>query len=290
MKPIYSKIALLVVGLGVAFTPPLYGSSAPRRKKTKTTKSSSKTSSSSKKGKGSSSRKSSRSRRGSRARVYMPTAEQLEQMRLDSIRLRTGGAEPIRQASQQTTQQMELLATRFRQADSTLTRSEIKELYFATDERADTESFLNKIEREADELINQKKLSEALQVVQQGLWRTPTHIGLIKRACDLSLHLKSNRFDSYMYQLVELLSMLAHTGGNTLTREKAVSVRSASDALLFEIHWNETPREDILTTREEKVDGKTYSIITIRTGKGSEDHYYLLRSTSASATPRTTAR
>ena len=108
----------------------------------------------------------------------MPTAEQLEQMRLDSIRLRTGGAEPIRQASQQTTQQMELLATRFRQADSTLTRSEIKELYFATDERADTESFLNKIEREADELINQKKLSEALQVVQQGLWRTPTHIGL----------------------------------------------------------------------------------------------------------------
>ncbi len=71
---------------------------------------------SSKKGKSGSSRKSSRSRRGSRARVYMPTAEQLEQMRLDSIRLRTGGAEPIRQASQQTTQQMELLATRFRQS------------------------------------------------------------------------------------------------------------------------------------------------------------------------------
>ena len=123
----------------------------------------------------------------------MPTAEQLEQMRLDSIRLRTGGAEVSQQVSQQATQQMELLTTRFRRADTTLTRSEIQELYFAMDERTDTAPFLDKIEREADELINQKKISEALQVVQQGLWRTPTHIGLIKRACDLSLHLKSNR-------------------------------------------------------------------------------------------------
>ena len=153
------------------------------------------------------------------------------------------------------------------------------------DERTDTAPFLDKIEREADELINQKKISEALQVVQQGLWRTPTHIGLIKRACDLSLHLKSNRFDSYMYQLIELMSMLAHTGGDTLTKEKAVSVRSASDALLFEIHWNETPREDILSTREVQSGGKTYSVITVRTGKGSEDHYYLLRSTFASPAP-----
>lgn len=215
----------------------------------------------------------------------MPTAEQLEQMRLDSIRLRTGGAEVSQQVSQQATQQMELLTTRFHRADTTLTRSEIQELYFAMDERTDTAPFLDKIEREADELINQKKISEALQVVQQGLWRTPTHIGLIKRACDLSLHLKSNRFDSYMYQLIELMSMLAHTGGDTLTKEKAVSVRSASDALLFEIHWNETPREDILSTREVQSGGKTYSVITVRTGKGSEDHYYLLRSTFASPAP-----
>ena len=200
----------------------------------------------------------------------MPTAEQLEQMRLDSIRLRTGGAEVSQQVSQQATQQMELLTTRFRRADTTLTRSEIQELYFAMDARTDTAPFLDKIEREADELINQKKLSEALQVVQQGLWRTPTHIGLIKRACDLSLHLKSNRFDSYMYQLIELMSMLAHTGGDTLTKEKAVSVRSASD---------------ILSTREVQSGGKTYSVITVRTGKGSEDHYYLLRSTFASPAP-----
>ena len=63
----------------------------------------------------------------------MPTAEQLEQMRLDSIRLRTGGAEVSQQVSQQATQQMELLTTRFRRADTTLTRSEIQELYFAMD-------------------------------------------------------------------------------------------------------------------------------------------------------------
>jgi hypothetical protein len=83
-----------------------------------------------------------------------------------------------------------------------------------------------------------------------------------------------------MYQLVELLSMLAHTG-DASSREKAIEVRSTSDALLFEVHWNETAREDISSTREESTKGKNYFIVTIRgKDKGkSVDHYYLLRST-----------
>lgn len=201
-------------------------------------------------------------------------------MRQDSIRLRTGGSEPIQKVSDPTARPLELLTTRFRRADSTLTCSEVHELYFAVDGRPDTAPFLSKIEDQADALINEHKFADALKVVQQGLWRTPTHIGLIKRACDLSLHLKSNRFESYMYQLVELLSMLAHTG-DASSREKAIEVRSTSDALLFEVHWNETAREDITSTREESTKGKNYFIVTIRgKDKGkSEDHYYLLRST-----------
>ena len=141
-------------------------SQTPKKSKSK---SSSKSSSKSKSKSKSRSKHSSRGR--SYVRSYAPSEEQLEQMRLDSIRLRTGGAEVSQQVSQQATQQMELLTTRFRRADTTLTRSEIQELYFAMDERTDTAPFLDKIEREADELINQKKISEARQVVQQGLWR-----------------------------------------------------------------------------------------------------------------------
>ena len=274
MKPICSKLTLLLLALGVGFVAPdNLGAASPRKKPkaTKTTKSKSSSTSKKKTKAGSSKRTSrnSRSRHRSR-RVYVPTAEQLEQMRQDSIRLRTGGSEPIQKVSDPTARPLELLTTRFRRADSTLTHSEVHELYFAVDGRPDTAPFLSKIEEQAD----------ALKVVQQGLWRTPTHIGLIKRACDLSLHLKSNRFESYMYQLVELLSMLAHTG-DASSREKAIEVRSTSDALLFEVHWNETAREDITSTREESTKGKNYFIVTIRgKDKGkSVDHYYLLRST-----------
>ena len=101
-----------------------------------------------------------------------------------------------------------------------------------------------------------------------GLWRTPTHIGLIKRACDLSLHLKSSRFNTYMYQLVELLSMIAHTGDGS-SFDKAIQVRSLDDALLFEQHWNETPREEILASREQTNKGKDYVVVEIQgSGKG----------------------
>jgi hypothetical protein len=172
------------------------------------------------------------------------------------------------------------LTTRFRRADSTLSRADIRELYFSVDGREDTAPFLSKIEAEADRLIEGKNFTEALKTVQQGLWRTPTHIGLIKRACDLSLHLKSSRFNTYMYQLVELLSMIAHTGDGS-SFDKAIQVRSLDDALLFEQHWNETPREEILASREQTNKGKDYVVVEIQgSGKGkTQQHYYLIQPT-----------
>ena len=192
-------------------------------------------------------------------------------MRQDSIRLRTGGTAPVQKVSEKSAQSNELLTTRFRRADTTLSRADIRELYYSVDGREDTAPFLSKIEAEADRLIEGKNFTEALKTVQQGLWRTPTHIGLIKRACDLSLHLKSSRFNTYMYQLVELLSMLAHTGDGS----------SFDKALLFEQHWNETPREEILASREQTNKGKDYVVVEIQgSGKGkTQQHYYLIQPT-----------
>jgi len=176
-------------------------------------------------------------------------------MRQDSIRLRTGGTAPVQKVSEKSAQSNELLTTRFRRADSTLSRADIRELYFSVDGREDTAPFLSKIEAEADRLIEGKNFTEALKAVQQGLWRNPTHIGLIKRACDLSLHLKSSRFNVYMYQLVE--------------------------PLLFEQHWNETPREETLASREQTNKGKDYVVVEIQgSGKGkTQQHYYLIQPT-----------
>lgn len=287
MRPIHSKITLLLATISLTLSTPAQGEARSRKphKTTQSKKSSSKSKHASK-----NSRESSRHRHHSysirsRARAHhyaaqAPSEEQLEKMRQDSIRLRTGGTAPMHQVSEKSAQTPELLTTRFRHADSTLTRADIRELYFSVDGRDDTAPFLNKIETEADRLIENRKFAEALKTVQQGLWRTPTHIGLIKRACDLSLHLKSSKFNAYMYQLVELLSMIAHTGDGS-SFDKAVQVRSLSDALLFEQHWNETPREEILSHREQANKGKGYIVVEIQgkeKGK-TELHYYLLQTT-----------
>lgn len=304
MRPIRTKISLLLAALSLSLCQPTEG--VARSRKTAKTSVKAKTSgskSSQKKGRSSSSKKAtakaSSSRRGkstynirSRARyrnyaAQAPTEEQLEQMRQDSIRLRTGGTTPTQKVSEKVALPNELLTTRFRRADSTLTRSEIRELYFTIDEREDTAPFLSKIESEADRLIEAHSFGEALKTVQQGLWRTPTHIGLIKRACDLALHLKNSKFNTYMYQLVELLSMIAHTGDGS-SFDKAIQVRSLSDALLFEQHWNETPREQILASKEQSSKGKNYVLIEVQTDKGkSEAHYYLIHPSEAKSTTTT---
>ena len=299
MRPIRTKISLLLAALSLSLSLPTEGIASSRKKpKTSVKAKSTGSKSSSKKERSSSSKRSSKhssSRRGkstynirSRARYRnyapsAPTEEQLEQMRQDSIRLRTGGTTPTQKVSEKVALPNELLTTRFRRADSTLTRSEIRELYFTVDEREDTAPFLSKIETEADRLIEARSFAEALKTVQQGLWRTPTHIGLIKRACDLALHQKSPKFNTYMYQLVELLSMLAHTGdGSSL--DKAIQVRSLSDALLFELHWNETPREEIVETKEQNAKGRDYILIEVKGDKGKvETHYYVIHPPKAKA-------
>ena len=81
-------------------------------------------------------------------------------MRQDSIRLRTGGTAPVQKVSEKSTQSNELLTTRFRRADSTLSRADIRELYFSVDGREDTAPFLSKIEAEADRLIEGKNFTE----------------------------------------------------------------------------------------------------------------------------------
>lgn len=254
-------------------------SQTPKKSKSK---SSSKSSSKSKSKSKSRGKHSSRGR--SYVRSYAPSEEQLEQMRQDSLRLRTGGDRPMQQVSDLGVQASELLTTRFRRADTTLTTSELHELYFAVSDRKDTGSFLEHIEREADSLIDRSRFADALKVVQQGLWRTPTYLPLIKRACDLSLHLKDAKFNTYMYQLVELMSMISHTGTGE-SWDKAIQVRSASDALLVEQHWHETAREAIISSREQQHAGKTYQVLRIKDSVGAKERerYYLLRPTNNSS-------
>ena len=287
MPTLKTKITLLLATFGIALVHPTE-TLAQRKKgsthKTTTARSSKKGSkkSASQTSKKSSSRHSRRQATRSYARSSAPkalTEEQLEKMRQDSIRLRTGGTSVSTKTLDRAIQAPELLTTRFRQADSTLSRGELRELYFAPQTKEDTDAFIAQIELSADQQIEKHRFEEALRLVQQGLWRMPTHLGLIKRACDLSSHLKSPRFNSYIYQLVELLSMISHSGDGS-SPEKATEVRSLSDALLFEQLWKETPKERLTAPKEIQQGGKTYYLFSIKDEQGkSVQRYYYIRTT-----------
>lgn len=287
MPTLKTKITLLLATFGIALVHPTE-TLAQRKKgsthKTTTAKSSKKGSkkSASQTSKRSSSRHSRRQATHSYTRSYAPktlTEEQLEKMRQDSIRLRTGGTSVSTKTLDRTSQAPELLTTRFRQADSTLSRGELRELYFAPQTKEDTDAFIAQIELSTDQQIEKHRFEEALRLVQQGLWRMPTHLGLIKRACDLSSHLKSPRFNGYIYQLVELLSMISHSGDGS-SPEKATEVRSLSDALLFEQLWKETPKERLTTPKEIQQGGKTFYLFSLKDEQGkSVQRYYYIRTT-----------
>ena len=287
MPTLKTKITLLLATFGIALVHPTE-TLAQRKKgsthKTTTAKSSRRGSkkSASQTSKRSSSRHSRRLATRSYARSYAPktlTEEQLEKMRQDSIRLRTGGTSVSTKTLDRASQAPELLTTRFRQADSTLSRGELRELYFAPQTKEDTDAFIVQIELSADQQIEKHRFEEALRLVQQGLWRMPTHLGLIKRACDLSSHLKSPRFNGYIYQLVELLSMISHSGDGS-SPEKATEVRSLSDALLFEQLWKETPKERLTTPKEIQQGGKTFYLFSLKDEQGkSVQRYYYIRTT-----------
>ena len=287
MPTLKTKITLLLATFGIALVHPTE-TLAQRKKgsthKTTTAKSSRRGSkkSASQTSKRSSSRHSRRQATRSSARSYTPkalTEEQLEKMRQDSIRLRTGGTSVSTKTLDRASQAPELLTTRFRQADSTRSRGELRELYFAPQTKEDTDAFIAQIELSADQQIEKHRFEEALRLVQQGLWRMPTHLGLIKRACDLSSHLKSPRFNGYIYQLVELLSMISHSGDGS-SPEKATEVRSLSDALLFEQLWKETPKERLTTPKEIQQGGKTFYLFSLKDEQGkSVQRYYYIRTT-----------
>lgn len=287
MPTLKTKITLLLATFGIALVHPT--EALAQRKKSSTHKTT--TARSSKKGskksasqtsKRSNSRHSRRQATRSYARSYAPkalTEEQLEKMRQDSIRLRTGGTSVSTKTLDRASQAPELLTTRFRQADSTLSRGELRELYFAPQTKEDTDAFIAQIELSADQQIEKHRFEEALRLVQQGLWRMPTHLGLIKRACDLSSHLKSPRFNGYIYQLVELLSMISHSGDGS-SPEKATEVRSLSDALLFEQLWKETPKERLTTPKEIQQGGKTFYLFSLKDEQGkSVQRCYYIRTT-----------
>lgn len=210
---------------------------------------------------------------------YVDYAIRREEMRRqDSIRLRSGGTEPIPRMGQsvKTIANAEPQLLRFRRADSTLSMRTIETLYFTRQEAADDSLFFRQIIPKVDAAIEKGKYKEALSLAEKGLFRNPMHIGLLKRACDLAQHEGSNDLDTYIWQISELLTLIQHTGEGK-SPETAWRVMEFNDALLYEMLWLGTEQTHILSRKTSTHKGQTLLTLSVQGKKGkTEEHYYIV--------------
>lgn len=164
----------------------------------------------------------------------------------DSVRFASGKLEPVmgQEITPLSEQEAVPMLARFRGGDTTLTKKAIESLYFGHRSKEGEYKALALLQGQVDEEIRASRFEEALVVARRGLFRNPLHLGLLKRACDLAHHIKYAKLELYVWQISEVLHLISNTGDGK-TYGTAYRVMSASDALLFEHLWLDTPQSQI---------------------------------------------
>lgn len=292
-------ITILLIGL-ISIAPPSIDAASRKRKKAKVSASTpqAKKNSSKRKSTQASSKRTKRSKtqkskyRRSQSRVSSSlrrsrsaratslavnsSERRAEIRRMDSLRLRNGGTEPIPRMGEQveTIANIEPILVRFRKADSTLTMRHIESLYFAGSTSRGDSTFWGEIVPEVDAHIAKERYVDALTTAQKGLFQNPTHLALLKRACELAQHEKHNDLDTYLWQISELLNLIQHTGDGK-SPKTALCVMDANDALIYENLWLDTDPSHILSRKTIKHSGKDMLVLSLHKPKGkSEERYY----------------
>lgn len=211
------------------------------------------------------------------ARIIDYSLRRQELYRQDSIRLRNGGtvALPRIVEKDENIGDIEPQQLRFYKADTTLTMNTIASLYFAREVSADDSIFFGQIIPKVDTAIEQARYKEALSLAKKGLFRNPTHLGLLKRACELAQHEKSEQLTNYIWQVTELFNLIQHTGDGK-SPQSAWCVMDFDDALLYEHLWLETEMSQILDRQVNTYQGQTLLILDIEKKGKKEKHYFLI--------------
>lgn len=226
-----------------------------------------------------------RNRSSNRARVVMTDIDTQEPLsdtrRRDNanLRLRNGGDYklPSMGLAVERIANLEPITTRFRRGDTTLTKKNIETLYFTREGKSDDVGFFGQIVPKVDDAIKSSNYKEAYVLAQKGLWRNPMHVGLIKRACELSEHEKDiKRNDIYIWQISELFHLIQNTGDGK-TAKTAMRVVYQEDAYFYELLWLETPAERIVNKKVVAYQGCELLTYSIKDDKGDiQSRYYLV--------------
>ncbi len=226
--------------------------------------------------------RSIRSQRRSRAERQVEREERRAELRrLDSLRLRNGGTEPLPAPSIDSLAPIanaEPMHLRFRRADSTLSSYNIERLYFDKPSATHDSIFWRNIIPEVDQLIGKEQYKKALALAQKGLFYRPLHLGLLKRACELAQHEKDPELNNYIWQLSEILSMIQGTGDGK-SPKTALRIVDANDALTYETLWLDHEISQIQKQRTSKYEGREILVLSIQGAKGKPiERYYQIGS------------
>lgn len=241
-----------------------------------------KTARSSKKRSKSASRKRGKTTKLSRQSLIQREALARLQFSQDSARILTGGTQLLPPPSHSKALWAEPSPILLQRGDTTLTDQSVADLYYRHRESGYEAQILHQVLEEAHQYTEKHAFSQALARIRLGLWYSPLNLTLVKKACDLALHLKDPHAHAYIWRLVTVLDIIARSGDGSST-QKAIRVMRKEDADLYESLWMDSEEHIVGKREEHSPEGKHFYIVSIQVGqsKSVKQRYFLIEENKA---------
>lgn len=222
------------------------------------------------------SRKRARTTTLSRQSLIQRQALARLQFSQDSARILTGGTKLLPPLESTKALGAEPSSILLQRGDTTLTDQTVADLYYRHLENPYELKIVSQALNRANQQIEQHAFGHALQSLRLGLWYCPTNLTILKKTCDLALHLKDPLASAYIWRLVTVLDQISRTGDGS-SAQKPIRVMRREDADLYESLWMDN--EHIVKTHDERSpDGKHLYVVSVQIGesKSIKQRYFLI--------------
>lgn len=243
---------------------------ARKRKRAKTTRTTKKKSNKA-------SRKRGRTTRLTRQNLIQREALERLQFSQDSARILIGGTERLKPIDSHRALGAEPGLVLLQRGDTTLTDQTVADLYYRHKESSYEHSILNRALERAHVQTEQHAFADALKSLRLGLWYCPTNLTVLKKACDLALHLRDPQASMYIWRLVTVLDVISRTGDGS-SAQKAIRVMRREDADLYESLWMDSDEHIVKKHDELSPEGKQLYVVSVQVGesKSIKQRYFLI--------------
>ncbi len=138
----------------------------------------------------------------------------------------------------------EPMSLRFLNCDRTLTKEDIKELYYISDYEYKDEESHRQLQQELLTLIRNHNYHKALDLCLLLRYFKPYDLTLLAKVCELAHHIKDPKLDDYFWAFYQVLDCI-NASGDGQTEMSAIKLNTLLDIVCFEDMWFKVKKDAI---------------------------------------------